>query len=47
MEIKNKLVLVLGGWGLVGTAICRKIMKHDPRGLIVASLKENEAKEAV
>lgn len=47
MEIKNKLVLVLGGWGLVGSAICRKIMKHDPRGLIVASLKENEAKEAV
>jgi len=47
MEIKNKLVLVLGGWGLVGSAICRKIMKSEPKGLIVASLSENEAKEAV
>jgi hypothetical protein len=47
MEIKNKLVLVLGGWGLVGSAICRQIMKHDPKGLIVASLSENEAVEAV
>lgn len=47
MEIKNKLVLVLGGWGLVGSAICRKIMKHEPKGLIVASLNEREAKEAV
>jgi hypothetical protein len=47
MDIQGKLVLVLGGWGLVGSAISRKIMKHKPRGIVVTSLQENEAIEAV
>ena len=46
MEIKGKRVLVLGGWGLVGAAVCRKILKNEPSELIVASLQKSEAEEA-
>lgn len=47
MDIQGKTVLVLGGWGLVGSAICRKIAEYQPRQIIVTSLLESEAKEAV
>ncbi len=46
MVITNKSVLVLGGWGLVGSAICRKLMEENPKQIILTSLKESEAKEA-
>ncbi len=46
MEINNKRVLVLGGAGLVGMAICRRILEENPDELIVASLTEQEATEA-
>ncbi len=46
MEIMNKRVLVLGGAGLVGMAICRKVLKENPDELIVASLTEAESTEA-
>jgi hypothetical protein len=47
MDIKNKTVLVLGGWGLVGSAVCRQMMPEKPKRIIVTSLFEREAKEAV
>lgn len=47
MQIKGAKVLVLGGWGLVGSAICRKLMIHEPSKLIVSSLKRSEAEEAI
>ncbi|HTP14163.1 MAG TPA: short-chain dehydrogenase [Bacteroidota bacterium] len=47
MDIQNKTILVLGGWGLVGSAICRKLMEEKPRRIVVSSLRESEAKEAV
>ena len=47
MEIQNKTILVLGGWGLVGSAICRKLMEEKPKRIIVSSLLEREANEAV
>jgi hypothetical protein len=47
MDIKNKTVLVLGGWGLVGSAVCRQMMPENPKRIIVTSLLEHEAKEAV
>ncbi|MBI3006058.1 MAG: short-chain dehydrogenase [Ignavibacteriales bacterium] len=47
MDIQNKTVLVLGGWGLVGSAICRKLIEHRPKRIIVTSLLQSEAKEAV
>jgi hypothetical protein len=47
MDIKDKTVLVIGGWGLVGSAVCRKFMEEHPRRMIVTSLTEREAREAV
>lgn len=47
MDIKNKTVLILGGWGLVGSAICRKMIEEKPKQIIVTSLREWEAKDAV
>lgn len=47
MQIKNRKVMVFGGWGLVGSAICRKILEDEPQELIVLSLNKWEAEEAV
>jgi hypothetical protein len=47
MDIQGKTVLVIGGWGLVGSAICRKFMEQHPRRIIVTSLNKHEALEAV
>ncbi|MCX7879035.1 MAG: short-chain dehydrogenase [Ignavibacteria bacterium] len=47
MEIRGKRILVLGGWGLVGLAICRELLKHSPAKLVISSLRSSEAKEAV
>jgi NAD(P)-dependent dehydrogenase (short-subunit alcohol dehydrogenase family) len=47
MQITGKKVLILGGWGLVGSALCHKIMEQKPAKLIVTSLKQSEAEEAV
>lgn len=47
MDIQNKTVLVLGGWGLVGTAIARKLVHENPKNIIITSLKFSEAKDAV
>ncbi len=47
MEIKNQTVLILGGWGLVGSAICRKLIDNNPRKIIITSLKKEEAIESV
>lgn len=46
MEFLNKRVLVLGGWGLVGMAVCRRLLQERPDELIVASLSDEEAREA-
>lgn len=47
MELNGKKVLVLGGWGLVGSAISRELMKHHPAKVYVSSLRKAEAEEAV
>jgi hypothetical protein len=47
MEIKGKTVLVLGGWGLVGSAICRKLVPEKPDKIIVSSLLKTETLDAV
>lgn len=43
MELKGKKVLVLGGWGLVGMAISRQLIEHEPAELIISSLTREEA----
>lgn len=47
MDIKNKTLLVLGGWGLVGNALTRKLVKEKPKRIIVTSLRKEEAEEHV
>jgi hypothetical protein len=47
MDIQNRTVLVLGGWGLVGSSVCRQMMPEKPKRIIVSSLQEHEAREAV
>jgi NAD(P)-dependent dehydrogenase (short-subunit alcohol dehydrogenase family) len=45
MDITNKTILVLGGWGLVGAAVCRRLLKEHPARIIVTSLGMEEAEE--
>ncbi|MDP8241285.1 MAG: hypothetical protein P9X24_19525 [Candidatus Hatepunaea meridiana] len=46
MEITNKDILILGGWGLVGTALCRQLLVRNPRSLIILSLTQEQAESA-
>jgi hypothetical protein len=46
MEIKGKRILVLGGYGEVGSAVCRQLLIYEPEMLVVTSLRENEASDA-
>lgn len=45
MDIQNKKVLILGGWGLVGSAIARRIMEGKPKQVILTSLLRREAED--
>jgi NAD(P)-dependent dehydrogenase (short-subunit alcohol dehydrogenase family) len=47
MDIRGKNALVLGGFGLVGSAVCRELLVHEPAQLVVASLFKGEAEQAV
>lgn len=47
MEIRNRKILVLGGYGLVGMAVCRQLMYENPGTLLVSSLLADEAHKAV
>ena len=39
----GKTVLVTGGGGSIGSELCRQIVKHDPRKLIIVDIYENNA----
>lgn len=41
----NKVVLVTGGGGSIGSELCRQIAEHGPRQLIVFDIYENNAYE--
>ncbi len=47
MNIEGTKVLVLGGWGLVGMAVCRELLSRKPREIQIHSLRPEEAEEAV
>jgi hypothetical protein len=47
MDIQGKNALVLGGFGLVGMAVSRRLMAHQPARLVVGSLRQSEADQAV
>ncbi|MBE6927914.1 MAG: polysaccharide biosynthesis protein [Ruminococcaceae bacterium] len=41
----DKVVLVTGGGGSIGSELCRQIAKHDPKQLIIFDIYENNAYE--
>jgi NAD(P)-dependent dehydrogenase (short-subunit alcohol dehydrogenase family) len=47
MNIQGKRVLILGGAGMVGMAVAREILKETPARVVIHSLRESEAAEAV
>jgi len=46
VDITGKKVMVLGGWGLVGSAICRRLFSENPQSVIVGSIRKEEAQFA-
>ncbi len=47
MDIEGRTVLVLGGAGLVGAAVCRELLGHAPARLVVASRRRHKAQSCV
>ena len=43
--VKNKVVLVTGGGGSIGSELCRQIAAHEPKQLIIFDIYENSAYE--
>ena len=46
MNVKGAKILIFGGWGLVGSAICHKLMEQYPEVIYISSLKKAEAEDA-
>ena len=47
MDIRGKNILMLGGSGLVGIAIARKLLPLHPARLVIAALRREEAEEGI
>lgn len=47
MNIQGKKVLILGGAGMVGMAVARQMLEENPAAIVVHSLREIEATQAV
>lgn len=43
--VSNKVVLVTGGGGSIGSELCRQIAQHKPKKLIILDIYENNAYE--
>ncbi len=47
MELQDRTILVLGGAGLVGLAVARRLLDFDPGRIVIGSLRRDEAEDAV
>jgi NAD(P)-dependent dehydrogenase (short-subunit alcohol dehydrogenase family) len=47
MDLRDKTVLILGGAGLVGIAVARRMLDSVPRRIVLGSLRREDAKAAV
>ncbi len=45
LDIVNKVILVTGGGGSIGSELCRQILKYDPERLIIFDIYENTTYE--
>lgn len=41
--VSNKVILVTGGGGSIGSELCRQIASHNPKSLIIVDIYENNA----
>ncbi len=41
--VKDKVVLVTGGGGSIGSELCRQLVQHQPRKLVIFDIYENNA----
>lgn len=46
MNLENRKILVLGGYGLVGMAVCRELLLRKPREIQIHSLRIEESDKA-
>jgi hypothetical protein len=46
LNIENRKILVLGGYGLVGMAVCRELLTRKPREIQIHSLRIEESEKA-
>ena len=46
MNLENRKILVLGGYGLVGMAVCRELLARKPREVQIHSLRIEESEKA-
>lgn len=46
MNLENRKILVLGGYGLVGVAVCRELLVRNPREIQIHSLRIEESEKA-
>ncbi len=47
MQLEGRTILVLGGAGLVGLAVCRELLAQRPGRLLICSLRREEVDEAL
>ena len=47
MNIKGSTVVVLGGGGMVGRAVCRELLDEEPARIVIASIAQAEAQAAI
>ena len=47
MELRNRTVAILGGPGLVGLAVARRIFEHEPARVVLSALTRAEAERGV
>jgi NAD(P)-dependent dehydrogenase (short-subunit alcohol dehydrogenase family) len=46
LNLENRKILVLGGYGLVGMAVCRELLARKPREIQIHSLRLEESEKA-
>jgi NAD(P)-dependent dehydrogenase (short-subunit alcohol dehydrogenase family) len=46
LNLENRKILVLGGYGLVGMAVCRELLARKPREIQIHSLRLEESQKA-